>query len=151
MLLSRLLCSCSERRLICTVVRRLLVTVALLLRSTGSRVCGLRELWLPGAEAQAQLLWHMSLVPQIRGIFPDQGWNPCTPALAGGFFTTEPPGKPKSVFPGGKVLGQRESGSPLLSRFHSVHSCSQVLPLFPLSQPHPLGDGRVCFDHSGLT
>ena len=31
-----------------------------------------------------------------RGIFPDQGWNPMSPALAGGFFTlyTESPGKP---------------------------------------------------------
>ena len=27
------------------------------------------------------------------GIFPGQGSNPCS-ALAGGFFTTEPPGKP---------------------------------------------------------
>ena len=28
------------------------------------------------------------------GIFPDQGWNLCPPALTGRFFTTEPPGKP---------------------------------------------------------
>ena len=28
------------------------------------------------------------------GIFPDQGSNPVSPALAGGFFTTQPPGKP---------------------------------------------------------
>ena len=28
------------------------------------------------------------------GIFPDQGSNLCFLALAGGFFTTEPPGKP---------------------------------------------------------
>ena len=27
------------------------------------------------------------------GIFPDQGSNPCPPALAGGFLTTVPPGK----------------------------------------------------------
>ena len=27
------------------------------------------------------------------GIFPDQGSNPMSPALAGGFFATEPPGK----------------------------------------------------------
>lgn len=31
---------------------------------------------------------------EIRGVLPDQGWNPCTPALAGGFFTTNPAGKP---------------------------------------------------------
>ena len=28
------------------------------------------------------------------GIFPDQGSNPCPPALAGGFLTTAPPRKP---------------------------------------------------------
>ena len=31
------------------------------------------------------------------GIFPDQGSNPVSPALAGGFFTTEPPGKPPNL------------------------------------------------------
>ena len=32
----------------------------------------------------------------LQGIFPTQGSNPSlmSPALAGGFFTTEPPGKP---------------------------------------------------------
>ena len=32
----------------------------------------------------------------LQGIFPTQGSNLCllSPALAGGFFTTEPPGKP---------------------------------------------------------
>jgi len=34
------------------------------------------------------------------GIFPDQGGvEPVSPTLAGGFFTTEPPGKPKAVTP----------------------------------------------------
>ena len=28
------------------------------------------------------------------GTFRDQGSNPVSPALAGGFFTTQPPGKP---------------------------------------------------------
>ena len=31
----------------------------------------------------------------LQGIFPTQGSKPASPALAGGFFTTEPPGKPK--------------------------------------------------------
>ena len=32
----------------------------------------------------------------IQGIFPTQRLEPClSPALSGGFFTTEPPGKPK--------------------------------------------------------
>ena len=29
-----------------------------------------------------------------RGDFPDPGVEPVSPAMAGGFFTTEPPGKP---------------------------------------------------------
>ena len=31
----------------------------------------------------------------LQGIFMIQGLNPCSPALAGGFFITEPPGKPR--------------------------------------------------------
>ena len=36
--------------------------------------------------------------PAACGIFPDQGSNPCPPALAGRLPTTEPPGKPDIVF-----------------------------------------------------
>ena len=32
------------------------------------------------------------------GIFPDQGSDPCPPALAGGFLTTVPPGKSLMMF-----------------------------------------------------
>ena len=32
---------------------------------------------------------------------PDPGIKPASPAFAGGFFTTEPPGKPSSVSPQG--------------------------------------------------
>ena len=31
------------------------------------------------------------------GDFPEPGTEPVSPALAGGFFTTEPPGKPKII------------------------------------------------------
>jgi len=31
------------------------------------------------------------------GDLPDPGIKPASPALAGGFFTTEPPGKPQAV------------------------------------------------------
>ena len=31
------------------------------------------------------------------GDFPDPGIEPSSPALAGGFFTTEPPGKPSKL------------------------------------------------------
>ena len=32
----------------------------------------------------------------LQGIFPNTGIEPVSPALAGGFFTAEPPGKPSS-------------------------------------------------------
>jgi len=31
----------------------------------------------------------------LQGIFPTQGFEPKSPALAGGFFTIESPGKPR--------------------------------------------------------
>ena len=47
------------------------------------------------------------------GVFLDQGWmEPVSPALAGGFFTTEPPGKlPSLQFSNviNKGVGQRSS------------------------------------------
>ena len=65
-----------------------------LLWSTGSRVSGLQQLQLPDRRAQAQQLWCTGLsCSMAHGIFPDQRLNTCLLALAGGFFTTEPPGK----------------------------------------------------------
>ena len=49
----------------------------LLFWNMGSRACTLRCLRLLGSRAQAQWLWHLSLVAlQSCGIFPDQGSNP---------------------------------------------------------------------------
>ena len=81
----------------------------LLLRSTGSRhagfsSCGTRSLecWLSSCGTRAQLLrsmWDLS--------WP--GLEPVSPALAGGFLTTAPPGKPRergvlTTAPPGKSL-----------------------------------------------
>jgi len=33
------------------------------------------------------------------GDLPDPGIEPTSPALAGGFFTTKPPGNPRTFFP----------------------------------------------------
>ena len=35
----------------------------------------------------------------LQGIFPTQGLNPLAPVLLGGYFTTEPPGKPIPFLP----------------------------------------------------
>ena len=53
-----------------------------------------------GSGVAAPRLWSTGLVIVASGlrrsvacgIFQDQGSNPLSPALAGGFFTTEPPG-----------------------------------------------------------
>ena len=55
----------------------------LLLRSTGSRRAG------------SVIVAHGPSCSAACGIFPDQGSNPWSPALAGRFSTTAPPGKPK--------------------------------------------------------
>ena len=65
----------------------------LLLSSTDSKVCRLQQLWQVGSREQGQQLLCMGLVvPQhVRSSRP---WlEPPSPALAGGFLTTAPPGK----------------------------------------------------------
>ena len=59
----------------------------LLLRSTGSRCTGF-SVWHTGSVVVA----HRLSCSAACGIFSDQGWNPCPPALAGRFLTTVPPG-----------------------------------------------------------
>ena len=46
----------------------------------------------------------------LQGIFPTHGIKPTSPALAGGFFTTEPSGKPLTVaicYKGGRAAMKR--------------------------------------------
>ena len=68
------------------------------LRRMGSReACGPWQLWVPalectlsGCDSRAQLLW---------GVWdpPGPGIEPMSPESAGGFFDTEPPGKPRDL------------------------------------------------------
>ena len=58
-------------------------------------------LWSSGSVAAAPGLWSMGstlqcvgLVLHSMGDLPGPGMEPTSPALAGGFFTTEPPGEP---------------------------------------------------------
>ena len=46
----------------------------------------------PGSSVHG-ILWS-ELLLHSPGDLPDPGIKPMSPALAGGFFTTEPPGKP---------------------------------------------------------
>ena len=62
----------------------------------GARAPGLQahEMWLLGSRTQAHELWHTDLVALHPGGSSRPGIEPMSPALAGRFFTTEPPGKP---------------------------------------------------------
>jgi len=58
---------------------------------------GLQQLWFPGSGAQVQQLQCTGLVaPELMGL-PGPGIEHTSLALAGGFFTTEPLGKPLTL------------------------------------------------------
>jgi len=42
---------------------------------------------------QARILECIAISFLLQGIFPTQGWNQLSPALAGRFFITAPPGR----------------------------------------------------------
>ena len=69
----------------------------LLLRSTGSRCAGSVVVARGLYSAGSVVVVHRLSCSMACGIFPDQGSNLCRTsnrALAGGFLTTAPPGKP---------------------------------------------------------
>ena len=82
---------------------RLLTAVVSLVGKHGLRVCKRQHLQLTGSRAQAlelsYAMWDLSR----------SGIEPVSPVLAGGFFTTQPPGKPH---PGGifKMLNENCRG-----------------------------------------
>ena len=82
--------------------------VASLVQRTGSRVLGLQSLWRVGSAVVALGLWsahsvvmpHRLRCPKVCGIILDQGSNPFSHTLTGGFFTTGPAGRPSVSFYG---------------------------------------------------
>ena len=52
------------------------------------------QLQLPGSGPRARWLGHLAKLPHGIRDLPGPGIKPVSPALAGRFFTTEPPGKP---------------------------------------------------------
>ena len=49
----------------------------------------------PGSRAQAPRMWPTGLAALRHVGLPGSGIRPVSPASAGGFFATEPPGKPR--------------------------------------------------------
>ena len=66
----------------------------LLLQSMGSRACGLQWLDSPALQHRLGSSGTLAQLPHGMWDLPRPGIKPMSPALAGGFFTTEPPGKP---------------------------------------------------------
>ena len=52
----------------------------------------------PGSSERAQALWGQAQLLHGPREPPGPGIRPVSPALAGGFFTTEPPRKPLQIF-----------------------------------------------------
>ena len=64
---------------------------------------------------------HWSGLPfPSPGGLPDPGIEPRSPALIGGFFTTEPPGKPPTNYPAYKKLTTPFSGASCLLRWPTL-------------------------------
>ena len=95
--------SCGEQGLLFTAVRGLLIAVASLCcgaRAVGARAsvvvahglssCGARAL-----ECRLSSCGARALLLRVMWDLPRPGFKPVSPALAGGFLTTVPPGKPE--------------------------------------------------------
>ena len=64
-----------------------------------------------GSTAQAQQLWHTGLLLRSMWDLPKPGLEPMSPALAGGFLTTVPPGKSQLLgLPVGTQTGEGVGG-----------------------------------------
>ena len=89
LLLHQSLSRCGEGRLLFVAGHRLLIAAAFSLQSRALGVrasvvveCRLRSLWCTDSGA-----------PEVCGNLPGPGIEPASPALAGGFLTTGPPGE----------------------------------------------------------
>ena len=77
----------AARWLSLVMVNKLLIAVASRYRA-----------WSLGCLGSIVMAYRLSC-PMACGLFPDPGIEPVFPALAGGFLTTEPPGKALAIFP----------------------------------------------------
>ena len=104
--------SCGEQGLLLVVVCGLLIVVASLVVEHGLQVCRLQQLWHTGSVVVAHRLsscgsWALehrlsscgAQAQLLGGMWdlPGPGLEPVSPAMAGGFSTTTPPGKPQLI------------------------------------------------------
>ena len=93
-LLHGLFSSCSERGLFFVVVCMLLIVVASLGGEHGLYGMQASEVSVPRIQSTCSIV-RVHRAQLLRGMWdrPESGIEPVSPALAGGFFTTETPGK----------------------------------------------------------
>ena len=102
--------SCGNQGPLFVAVCSLLIAVASLVAEHGLQSCGLQQLQYAGSAAVARGLsscgsWALersscgAQAQLLRGMWdlPGPGIEPVSPALAGGFLTTTPPGKSNSL------------------------------------------------------
>ena len=103
---ARAFSSCGEGGLLFVVVCGLLIAVASLVAEHGLQACKLQQLWHMGfSSCGLRALEHRlsscgARAQLLRGMWdlPGPGLEPVSPALAGGFLTPAPPGKPSPNF-----------------------------------------------------
>ena len=93
LLLCRLFSSCGDWGLLFVAVCGLLFSVASLDAENGLSGVWASAVVALGSRAQAQQLWCMGVIA-----LPGAGIKHMSPALADGFLSTKPPGKPLSQF-----------------------------------------------------
>ena len=101
-MLHRFFSPCGEQGPLFVAVCGLLITVA---SGCGAQALGVQALGVVARRIRSCGSWALEhrvsscgiQAELLRGIWdlPDTGVEPMSPALAGEFFTTEPPGKPK--------------------------------------------------------
>ena len=116
------LSSCGERGLLFVVVRGLLIVVASFVAEHGIQAHGLQQLWHEGfsscgswaLERRLGICDARALLLRCMWDLPRPGLEPVSPALAGRFLTTVPPGKPQSTLKCDRVGRRRDDSFPQL-------------------------------------
>ena len=95
---ARAFSSCGEQGLLFVAVRGRLIAVASLVAEHGLQARGLSSCCAQALERRLSSCGARASL--LRGMWdlPGPGLEPMCPALAGGFLTTAPPGKPCSHF-----------------------------------------------------
>ena len=76
----------------------------------------------------------------LQGIFPTQGSNP-SPALAGGFFTAEPPGKPLDL---NKLTSEQQAGQDAWKLVPAMSTTSSFLDFRKYFTPLSPRPSTIC-------